>query len=218
MRASRMVLTVPAIHSCSRNRFLHEHASPLVLANSKASPQRVDIRMSSQPTSNAQETVVWSGTPSQKTNLGIFLLCAIVAVAILYAAVALRAHSSAHDIYALLLLPIAVAIWHWLMTRSRVYTLTDQRLKIQRGVLTHVTDNVELYRVKDSHFTQTFMQRMLGIGTILLRTTQDNSPQVVLDGMNDPSTLWERIRALVEARRDAKGVREIDMNAEPGPH
>jgi hypothetical protein len=37
-------------------------------------------------------------------------------------------------------------------------------------------------------------------------------------GMNAPEPLWNQIRTLVEARRDAKGVREIDMNAEPGPH
>ncbi len=174
--------------------------------------------MSSLPPNPTQETVVWSGTPSQKNNLGIFMLCALIAVVIVVAAIKLDASAYAHYLYVLLLLPIVLAGWHWLMTNSRVYTLTDQRMKIQRGVLTHVTDNVELYRVKDSHFTQTFVQRLLGIGTIVLRTTQDNSPQVMLDGMNDPSALWERIRALVEARRDAKGVREIDMNAEPGPH
>ena len=119
---------------------------------------------------------------------------------------------------AALLLPLAIAGWHWLRTRSMVYTLSDQRMKFQRGVLTHVTDNVELYRIKDYHLTQTFMQRLLGVGTIALRTTTDSAPSVILAGMNDSRAWWERIRALVEARRDAKGVREIDMNAEPGPH
>ncbi len=167
--------------------------------------------------SSSQENVVWSGTPSQKSNLGLFALCAIVAIVLMASATRFDGIPRMF-VLALLLLPAGIAIWRWLATASMQYTLTDQRLKMRRGVLARVTDDVELYRVKDSHYTQSFVQRLLGIGTIALRTTDDSSPYVALNGMSDPEPLWERIRALVEARRDAKGVREIDMNAEPGPH
>ena len=175
--------------------------------------------MNTLPPNPAPENVIWSGTPSQKCNIGLFTLCAVVGITIVVSAIILmRAGDRGSLVMALLLIPVGVAIWRWITTRSLVYTLTDQRLKMRRGVFSRVTDDIELYRVKDSHFTQPFLQRMLGIGTITLRTTDDSSPHVVLDGMNNPEPLWERIRALVEARRDAKGVREIDMNAEPGPH
>ena len=175
--------------------------------------------MNTQPPNPAQETVAWSGTPSQKRNAGLFVLCALVGIAIV-ASTLVIARAGEHGLLAmaLLLVPAGIACARWIATRSEVFTLTDQRLKMRRGVFSRVTDDIELYRVKDSHFTQSFVQRMLGIGTLTLRTTDDSSPHVVLAGMNDPEPLWERIRALVEARRDAKGVREIDMNAEPGPH
>ena len=165
--------------------------------------------------SASQENIVWSGTPSQKGNLGIFVLCALVVIAIIGSAIKL-AHGSTPStpLLALLLLPIAVAGWRWLVTRSTQYTLTDQRLKTRRGVFGRGTDDLELYRVKDSHFTQPFLQRLLGIGTITLRTTDASTPIITLPGMADPEALWERIRALVETRRDAKGVREVDINAE----
>jgi uncharacterized membrane protein YdbT with pleckstrin-like domain len=163
--------------------------------------------------SASQESTVWSGTPSQKSNFGIFLLCALVAIALVGSAIKIGGSAST-PLLALLLLPIAVAGWRWLVTRSTQYTLTDQRLKTRRGVFGRVTDDLELYRVKDSHFTQTFLQRLLGIGTITLRTTDASTPIVLLPGMSDPEALWERIRALVETRRDAKGVREVDINAE----
>lgn len=163
--------------------------------------------------SASQEAAVWSGTPSQKINFGIYLLCALVAIALIGSAIQIGGTAST-PLLALLLLPIAVAGWRWLITRSTHYTLTDQRLKTRRGVFGRVTDDLELYRVKDSHFTQPFLQRLLGIGTITLRTTDASTPLVILHGMADPEALWERIRALVETRRDAKGVREIDMNAE----
>lgn len=164
--------------------------------------------------SASQETTVWSGTPSQKINLGIYLFCAAIALVIIVAAMRLSTAAYAHYMYALLVLPLALAGWRWLVTRSTHYTLTDQRLKTRRGVFGRVTDDLELYRVKDSHFTQPFLQRMLGIGTITLRTTDASTPVVALPGMDAPEALWERIRALVETRRDAKGVREVDINAE----
>ncbi len=169
--------------------------------------------MSTLPPNVSQENVVWSGTPSQKSNLGIFSLCAVVAIVLVVSAIMVGGTVRALLLVALLL-PIAIAGWYWLTTSNMIYTLTDQRLKTRRGVFNRVTDDIELYRVKDSHFTQPFMQRLLGIGTITLRTTDASTPTVVMLGMDGPEALWERIRALVELRRDAKGVREIDMNSE----
>jgi len=151
--------------------------------------------------SASQESTVWSGTPSQMGNFGIFLLCALVAIALIGSAIKIGGSAST-PLLALLLLPIAIAGWRWLVTHSTQYTLTDQRLKTRRGVFGRVTDDLELYRVKDSHFTLT------------PRTTDASTPIVLLPGMNAPEALWERIRALVETRRDAKGVREVDINAE----
>ena len=162
-----------------------------------------------------QENNVWSGTPSQRRNLGLYLLCAVVMIALIASAIAL--HGSARAIvFVLLLLPSGIAGWRWLGTANMQYTLTDQRLILRRGVFGRSTDYVELYRVKDTHYTQSFFERLLGLGTIRLHTTQDNAPLIQMDGMRDPEALWNRIRDLVEARRIARGVREIDMNSETG--
>lgn len=169
--------------------------------------------MSTSIPDSSNENVVWTGTPSQKGNLGIFILCALVVIVLIGSAIKLNGSASTWMLV-LLVLPLAIAGWRWLATHSLKYTLTDQRLKTRRGVLNRVTDDIELYRVKDSHFTQPVLQRVLGIGTITLRTTDATTPVVHLVGMDTPGPLWERIRALVEARRDAKGVREIDMNSE----
>jgi len=173
--------------------------------------------MSTLPPNSPQENAVWSGSPSQKSNLGLFTLCTVVAIVLIVSATYLG-DPMRLLVFALVLLPAGIALWRWLVTASLQYTLTDQRMILRRGVFSRSTDYVELYRVKDSHFTQTFIERLLGLGTIRLRTTQDSLPVVDMVGMNAPEPLWNQIRSLVEARRDAKGVREIDMNAEPGPH
>ena len=131
------------------------------------------------------EQIQWTGHPSQWRNLGWFLAC-------------------------LLVLPIPFALWKWLDTRHTVFTLTDQRLKFTRGVLSRTTEDLELYRVRDTRFEQGFFERMLGLGRIRLYTTDETSPEIVLPFIADAEGVRERIRALVEARRDAKRVRYLD--------
>jgi uncharacterized membrane protein YdbT with pleckstrin-like domain len=133
----------------------------------------------------SEERVEWSGHPSQWQNLGWFLLC-------------------------LLVIPIPVAIWKWLETRSTTYTLTDQRLKFTRGVFNKVTEDLELYRVRDTKFQQGLFERLVGLGNIELYTTDETSPTIRLPFIADAEGVREKIRGLVEARRDAKRVRYLD--------
>lgn len=131
------------------------------------------------------ERIEWTGHPSQWQNLGWFLLC-------------------------LLLIPIPFALWKWLETRSIVYTLTDQRLKFTRGVFSKTTEDLELYRVRDTKFEQGFFERLVGLGTLQLFSTDETSPTIRLPYIKNAESVREKVRGLVEARRDAKRVRYLD--------
>ena len=135
------------------------------------------------------EQTVWSGRPSQWQNLGAWVCC-------------------------ILIVPIPWALWRALVTKNTNYVLTDQRLKTTSGVFNRTTDDVELYRVKDTHFQQTFWQRMVGICDIVLSTSDTTTPQVVLADIAGAAAVRETVRALVERRRDAKRVRELDVGHE----
>ena len=133
----------------------------------------------------SDERIEWTGHPSQWQNLGWFALC-------------------------LLLIPIPLAIWKWLETRNTTYTLSDQRLKFTRGIFTKTTEDLELYRVRDTKFEQNLFERMVGLGKIEVFTTDETSPTIKLAYIEDAEAVREKIRALVEARRDAKRVRYLD--------
>jgi uncharacterized membrane protein YdbT with pleckstrin-like domain len=133
----------------------------------------------------SDEHLEWTGGPSQWQNLGWWLLC-------------------------LLVVPIPYACWKWLVTRNTIYTLTDQRLKFTVGVFSKTTQDLELYRVRDTKFQQSFFERLVGLGEIVLFTTDETSPEISLPYIRDAEAVREKMRALVEARRDAKRVRYLD--------
>ena len=143
------------------------------------------------------ENIVWSGSPSQKANIALFSVCGVFAIVFIVCAALLNSAWGARYVWVALLLPIGIAGWRWLSTRSTVYTLTDQRLKMRRGVFSRVTDDIELYRVKDSHFTQPFMQRVF-----------DTYENLRSDGAL-PST-WEVIYAQAFAPEPGQPIREHD--------
>ena len=138
------------------------------------------------------ERIEWEGRSSQLQNLGWFLAC-------------------------LLVVPIPIAIYRWLQTRTQVYTLTDQRLKTTRGILSKVTEDLELYRVRDTRLQQSLWQRLFGLGEVVLHTTDASTPEVHLRWLPDAEVLREKLRALVEARREAKGVRTLEGGHEIVP-
>lgn len=141
------------------------------------------------PPSQEAEREVWSGTPSQWQNVGWWIA-------------------------SILVLPLPFAIWNWIVIRNTRYVLTNERLKIARGVFNRTIEDIELYRIKDTRLTQTFLQRMVKLGDVELGTSDASSSTVRLASLPDAEAVRDTLRGLVEARRDAKGVRELDVGRE----
>ncbi|MBL8759801.1 MAG: PH domain-containing protein [Phycisphaerae bacterium] len=153
------------------------------------------------------ESQVWVGTPSQWVNTKWYAACILVIPAIVLS-VLFPPFGFASLI---LLLTIPVAAWKWLVIRTTKYSLSTQRLRLESGVLTKSLDEVELYRVKDTQLHQTVVDRALGIGSVLILSSDETMPQINLAKVPDPVNLREKLRAAVEQVRLARGVREIDI-------
>jgi uncharacterized membrane protein YdbT with pleckstrin-like domain len=142
----------------------------------------------------SEERLVWSGTASQIVNLGAFLLWGVLALTLVLAPVS-----------------VGVILWKYLVVKNRIYELTSQRLKMHVGVFSKTTSELELYRIKDTQFEQPFFLRLFGLGNVLLISTDATTPIVKIEAIANAHELRENIRKFVEERRDAKRVRNIEM-------
>lgn len=140
--------------------------------------------------SSDSEQVIWEGHPSQWTNFPVYLLCAITFWAVI---------------------PVFVALWHWLTTRCFEYRITNERLIVKRGVFSKRTDELELYRVKDTSLVEPFWLRLVGLGHIDLTTSDRTTPLVRIAAVPEASNLREQLRRNVERMRASRGVRETDV-------
>lgn len=136
------------------------------------------------------ESVVWQGKPSQLVNLGTFVTCGLLLW---------------------LVVPIFVAAQRFLELHFTRYKLTSERFEITTGVLARRIEQLELYRVKDLSVEEPLLQRMVGLGNLIVHSSDRSNPTLVLRGVRECTLLRDQVRGLVEKRRDEKRVRELDV-------
>ena len=82
------------------------------------------------------------------------------------------------------------------------YTITSERVRVLRGVLSREVENFELIRIQDLDFSQKLGERMLGIGDLVIRGHDPSHPELVLRNVRDPEQIYELLRrAWLEARQ-----------------
>lgn len=90
------------------------------------------------------------------------------------------------------------------------YTLTSERLKVTSGLLAKNVDEVELFRVQDSKVHQSFLDRLVGLGTISVQSA-DKTGTIVMRKIPKAQERRETLRTLSNKARDERGVRTVMM-------
>ena len=153
-----------------------------------------------------EETHLWKASPSQWLNLGPFAGALALAIAISIAG------SFFPPAFIALFLPLAYAIWKFLVVRCHVFELTCQRLRVTSGVINQNIDEIELYRVKDTLMLRPWWMRLTGLSSISLDTSDRTLPKLIIPAMRDGMAKREILRKQVEIQRDKKRVREMDFD------
>ena len=82
------------------------------------------------------------------------------------------------------------------------YTITDERIKIKRGILGREFQYLELIRIQDMDHSQTFGERLLKIGDVHIRSHDPSHPDLILKNVRDPQAVYEVLRkAVMKARK-----------------
>jgi uncharacterized membrane protein YdbT with pleckstrin-like domain len=108
---------------------------------------------------------------------------------------------------------VGIILWKTVESLSTNYQLTADRLILRRGILVKSIDEIELYRIKDVRLDYSLINQIAGIGTIGI-TSSDASThgqQLSLAHVARAQARREQIRTLVEAARQKRRVREVDM-------
>jgi uncharacterized membrane protein YdbT with pleckstrin-like domain len=112
---------------------------------------------------------------------------------------------------AALLLIAAGATIAYLRTAFTDITIDTARITCEQGILNRQVESLELFRVRDVTSLHPWCQRPFGIGTVIVLTSDSNNPRWRLPGMRDAEHLRQDLNVAAIALRDAKGIREVNM-------
>ena len=87
------------------------------------------------------------------------------------------------------------------------YALSEDRLFISEGFLTIKDDEILLYRVRDIDTRRSMWQRLFGVGTVVVASSDKTMPNLVLKNIKDPLTVKELIHKQVEETKIKRRVR-----------
>lgn len=109
---------------------------------------------------------------------------------------------------------LAVIVWKWLENMASKYEVTEERLIVRRGIISKSIDEIELYRIKDVRIDFSIINQLAGIGRITISSSDETTRQgdLVLASIERAQQRRETLRRLVDAARQKRRVREIDMH------
>lgn len=87
------------------------------------------------------------------------------------------------------------------------YRMSEDRLFLSTGFFTTKDDEVLLYRVRDISLTITLWQRIFGVGTVTIISSDKTLPTLVLKNIKQPRMIKEKIHQQVEEMKMRRRMR-----------
>lgn len=99
------------------------------------------------------------------------------------------------------------------------YRLSEDRLFLSEGFLNIKDDEILLYRVRDIDSSRSLGQRIFGVGTVTVLSSDKTMPTLVLKNVKDPGFVKELIHQQVEETKLKRRVRlgEIMTSSDEEP-
>lgn len=131
------------------------------------------------------EEELWRGGYSGKAMIGTWLGLILITIGLIAAAILIPDFSIAIALLiALVFWAIGLLMYGYRRLGIR-YQLTTQRFIHQAGVLTRRTDRIEVIDIDDVSYSQGPVQRALGVGRILITSSDRSHPELTMVGIHD---------------------------------
>ena len=91
------------------------------------------------------------------------------------------------------------------------YRLSEDRLFCETGFLNIKSDEVLLYRVRDLQLNMSLGQRIFGVGTVCVVSSDKSIPHLDLKNVKNPREVKELIHRHVEQAKDKRRMRTTEL-------
>ena len=144
------------------------------------------------------EQIVFEGRPVWRSIVS-FYITGMIAALVIGVVVALAASTAVGVAVFLVLFALELLVGFVRRVSTR-YTITNQRLRIERGLLSKHVQQTRIERVQNVNTNQTLVSRMLRVGTVDFDTAGTDDSDFTFIGVGNPH---EVVEAVDHAQREA---------------
>jgi uncharacterized membrane protein YdbT with pleckstrin-like domain len=149
------------------------------------------------------ERVIFAGHPSWRGTLSFYLrgaISSLVFAAVVALATVIGGGFDATWVVVALVVAITVVVLVGFVYRlSTTYTITTQRLTIERGILSKHMQQTRVERVQNVNTDQSFVDRLMRVGQVDFDTAGSDDSDFTFRGVANPG---EVVRAVDKAHRE----------------
>lgn len=131
------------------------------------------------------EKVLYEGHPSWRSTIA-FYIKGLLIVGVIAVIVGLVASTGAAVTVAVVGMALTILIG-FIRRYFTKYMITNERLRIQRGIIARKVQQTEIARVQNVNTDQTVIQRILQVGTVDFDTAGTTDSDFKFIGVNDPA-------------------------------
>ena len=95
------------------------------------------------------------------------------------------------------------------------YSMSDDRIFCEKGLLNMKFEETLLYRVRDISMKITLGQRIFGVGSILLQSSDKTAPVLEIKNVKNPRQVKEMIHQQVEQVKEQRRMRFGEVLEDP---
>lgn len=165
------------------------------------------------------ERVLFEGHPSWRAILDFYLkgIAATAVLALLVALVSGLVDETNRGLVALVAVAgVGITVLAGFVKRvATSYTITNRRLHIKRGIVSRTIQETRLERVQNVNYTQSVVQRLLGVGDVDFDTAAGDDFNFVFTGVADPADVVHRVDEATRSLGPAGGLGDEQHGHQP---
>jgi uncharacterized membrane protein YdbT with pleckstrin-like domain len=163
-------------------------------------------------TASPGEQIIFQGHPSWRSILAFYLKGLLIAIVI--ALVVKLLGEGFFTVFLILLVVLGLTLVIGFVRRmATVYTITNRRLNIKRGIIARDIQETRLERVQNVSYSQNAFERVLNVGAVDFDTASDRENTFVFSGVADPQGVVTRVdNATSAGAAGSHGLGEPDGN------
>ncbi len=91
------------------------------------------------------------------------------------------------------------------------YEIYEDKLVLRKGFFKTTVDETMIYRIMDIKLVRTLGQKLFGVGSVVLMSSDKSHPQLELKSVKQSETVRSFLSELVDKQRTARGISSREL-------